>query len=638
MFCTGCGSPINTNEHYCHHCGKQLNTGSAGHPPYRQKTAPWVFVTGFALLAMLFYITWSGAQYGDLEKPAREQLETIKEGKIPEAYYEFTSKQFQAATSLEQFRQFVKSHGIIADYKDIVFGEPVIDDKRGLLIGKLTPEKGQPVEIKFFLYRQEDEWKIDSFQIMDEANHIVDSATQDPKDKAAILSSIETQLQDFKKGDVDDAYSNVSEGFKKATSLQQFQEFIKQYEILKNYRNYNVIDQQQEGDKAAVKLELVDKDIKIPIEYYLVKENNNWKIWSLQVLLPAENMPAPSLMLEPVQGQLKALNENQIEKAYNDYTSDEFKKITTLDAFKTFMVNFPLFTQYKSVDYKQPKLEESGGKLLVVLKGENNKTATVEYTLGISEGKWKIWGLRLVDFDAKDKKEKSKDETDLDQQKLQAIATDQLEAIKAQNFKKAYDQYTSSQFRDATNYDSFTRFLNAYPVFTKYDTVKFGKMSVDNNLANLKGYLEGADNRKYLLDYDFIRDDQAWKIQRIQLTAAENEKQSTAEYYNNVSMGNEVNENGDIQNPTSSFKDVSKNIYANIFINGEKGDVITVTFRHNNTQSAIKPVSSTPMPKDGEFRTSFSFTPPPQGWPKGDYQLEMVSSNGQKSIYPFKVE
>jgi hypothetical protein len=637
MFCTGCGSPINSHEHFCHHCGKQLSSANGGHPPYRQKTAPWVIFTGLAVLALFFYMTWAGAQYGDLEKPARKQLETIKEGKIPEAYYEYTSKQFQAATSLEQFRQFVKSHGIITSYKDFSFNEPVIDDKRGVLTGTLTGAEGAKTDVKFFLFRQDDEWKIDSLQIVDSAQEVVDAKALDPKEKDAILNPIEDQLQDLKRGDVDDAYKDVSEGFKKVTSRDQFAEFIKQYDVLANYRSFNVLEQMRQGDRAAVKIELVDQKGKTPIEYYLIKENDAWKIWSLQVLMPTEAMPPPSLMTEPVQAQLEALKNNQPEQAYNDYTSDEFKKITSLDTFKNFMVNFPLFTNYASIDYKKPRVEEAGGKLLVVLKGADGQTATVEYTLGVSEGKWKIWGLRLVDFDQPEQKEETQQEkSDLESSTLESIAKDQLYAITSNDYQKAYDQYTSPEFREATNFETFTRFLNAYPIFAKHDSIKFGKLTVENNVATIKGTLQGADNRLYAVDYDFIKNNDQWKILRIQLVAAEAETKSS--YFGSINMGNEVTASGDISKPTTIFTDPSKNIYANIFVNGSQGDVVTVTFRHNNSQSAIKPVASSPLPKDGEFRTSFSFTPPPQGWPKGDYQLELNASNGQQSTYPFKVE
>lgn len=638
MFCTGCGSPINSHEHFCHHCGKQLSSMNGGHPPYRQKTAPWVIFTGLAVLALFFYFTWAGAQYNDLEQPAKKQLETIKQGKIPEAYYEYTSKQFQAATSLEQFRQFVKMHGVIADYKNFTFNEPEIDDKRGVLTGQLYGANDEKVDIKFYLYRQEDEWKIDSFQILDAGQEVVESSALDSKEKEAILNPIEDQLQDLKRGDLNDAYADVAEGFKKVTSLDQFKDFIKQYEVLEKYRSYNVVEQIKQGDKAAVRIDLVDEKGKTGIEYYLIKENNDWKIWSLQVVTPMDSMPPPSLMTAPVQAQLQALKDQEIDRAYQEYTSEEFKKITTIDTFRAFMKNFPLFTHYASVDYKQPRIEDTGGKLLIVLKGTDGKTATVEYTLGVSDGQWKIWGLRLVDFEPTEQKETSEESKgDLDSSVLEGVATEQLNAISTNELRKAYDQYTSPEFKNATSFDTFSQFLSAYPVFGKHDSVKFGKMSVENNIATIKATLED-DSHLYSADYDFIKVNDKWKILRIQLVASDAQAALHSSYFGSIAMSNDVTESGDIKNPVTTFTDLSKNIYATVFVNGEQGDIVTVVFKHNNTQSAIKPVSSSPLPKDGEFRTSFSFTPPPQGWPKGDYQLELTSTNGQQKVYPFRVE
>lgn len=639
MFCTGCGSPINSSERFCHHCGKQLATGDGGHPPARQKTAPWVFVTGLALLALLFYVSWASAQYGDLEKPARGQLETIKEGKIPEAYYEYTSKQFQASTTLEQFRDFINSHQIISQYNNFSFGEPEISDNRGIISGELEAASGEKIGIKYFLFRQDDEWKIDSFQIVDAAQEVVESTDMSPKEKEAILDPIEEQLQDLKRGDVNDAYEGVSEGFKKVTSLPQFEEFVKQYHILTQFRTFNILEQLRNGEKAAVKIELVNQDERIPIEYFLIKEDDAWKIWSLRVLMPAENLPPPSLMVEPVQGQLEALKSNEIEKAYNDFASDEFKNITPLETFKTFMVNFPIFTSYETVEYKKPRIEESGGKLLVVLTAADASTATVEYTLGVSEGKWKIWGLKLVDFNMKDKEPQQTEEAPVvDETALKALANEQLQAINQKDFRKAYDQYTSKQFRDVTSFETFKRFMDAYPIFTHDSDLDFGKMTVNNNIATIKALLNDEADKSYDVEYDFVQDQDQWKILRVQLLEPNQEAEQDNTYFGPITMGTALDESGTIIKPTTVFDDPKSDIYTNIYVNGVKGDVITVIFKHNDTQSAIKPVSSTPLPRDGEFRTAFSFTPPPQGWPKGDYQLEIRSSNGEGTIYKFKQE
>jgi len=95
----------------------------------------------------------------------------------------------------------------------------------------------------------------------------------------------EKQLAALRAGDVEKAYSYTSKDFQNATSLQDFRAFVDSYPSLKNNKGNFFSSRAIENDVGTLQGSLQSQDGAVtPIEYKLVKENNEWKILSLQVL------------------------------------------------------------------------------------------------------------------------------------------------------------------------------------------------------------------------------------------------------------------------------------------------------------------------------------------------------------------
>lgn len=101
---------------------------------------------------------------------------------------------------------------------------------------------------------------------------------------SGLLTPIEGQLKALKAGDINTAYSYTSNQFQQATSLEQFTTFVNQYPSLKSNKDYSFTNRTNENGIGTVdgKLTAADGTV-VPVEYKLVKENNEWKILGIDI-------------------------------------------------------------------------------------------------------------------------------------------------------------------------------------------------------------------------------------------------------------------------------------------------------------------------------------------------------------------
>src|SRR5262249_17616035 len=103
-------------------------------------------------------------------------------------------------------------------------------------------------------------------------------------------------------------------------------------------------------------------------------------------------------------------------------------------------------------------------------------------------------------------------------------------------------------------------------------------------------------------------------------------------------LGNKVDLRGIITDPTTEFADAHKDITMNLYVeHGKEGTGIEVVLEHIETGSTIPAVKTT-LEKDGDSVVSFVFSPPTQGWPKGNYKLHVTSTTGLQKDFTFKVK
>jgi predicted nucleic acid-binding Zn ribbon protein len=159
MYCTHCSAEIEEEHIFCPTCGKRLSE-----EPKTAKSFRWIkrLLWTLAIVALSAYLYFSSSS--DPSDAVIGQLQSIGSNELTKAYYGYTSPAFQETTSLEAFKEFIKSH---PDFSVLVKADveerQEVDDK-AILEMKLTPSKGAPFWVEYHLIKLEDGWKINALR------------------------------------------------------------------------------------------------------------------------------------------------------------------------------------------------------------------------------------------------------------------------------------------------------------------------------------------------------------------------------------------------------------------------------------------------------------------------------------------
>lgn len=364
-----------------------------------------------------------------------------------------------------------------------------------------------------------------------------------------LIVPVDTQLRALREKDIKDAYEVTSNEFKQATTSEDFEDFVKRNPILTTHQNITVKSQAKNENKAEVVVILNPGKENALVNYQLIWEDGRWKVWSLNVQNTyspqvTELMKDTSSMQRTVESQLQALRENDVAKAYYEYTSKDFQSAISMEGFRKFLETFPIFTKQEAVEFTTPMLDKGTGRIEVSLHNRDMELM-VEYTLGIEDEQWKIWGIQVIN----------------------ELVNSQSLPIEQQNLK-----------------------ANSVP-----------QASVLSRAASPTGTRTALD---------FIK----------------------------IELGTSVDKKGAIINPVTTLTSPKGDIYINLYVaNGVAGDHVEVRVENIETASHLPPIS-TSLQQSGNSVVSFSFAPPTQGWPKGNYKLEAASSTGLMRTFNFVVE
>jgi hypothetical protein len=112
-------------------------------------------VAAFIILAVVLAFYFTAGMVGVVEK----QLQLLRQGDIKGAYA-LTSKDFQKATSLEQFTAFVKQYPSLSQNQGHTFSTRTIENNIGTVKGSLTAKDGAVTPVEFQLVKEQGEWRI----------------------------------------------------------------------------------------------------------------------------------------------------------------------------------------------------------------------------------------------------------------------------------------------------------------------------------------------------------------------------------------------------------------------------------------------------------------------------------------------
>lgn len=107
-----------------------------------------------------------------------------------------------------------------------------------------------------------------------------------------------------------------------------------------------------------------------------------------------------------------------------------------------------------------------------------------------------------------------------------------------------------------------------------------------------------------------------------------------------VLFGQDLDSEGVILDPETSFDDTEKPIHLNLYLNNEKQQTITIDLYYLDKEHGEE-VRSFPLIETldavGQAMFSFSFYPPEGGWPKGIYSFKISLEDRPEQRYSFEM-
>lgn len=599
----------------------------------------------------------------ELIKPIQAHLNALRTNDVDRAYTQYVSRAFQQATPLQAFRDFVKTHPIIANYKTVQFGDAKLENNQGRILATLVGDSGN-TSIEYIMIKEDNKWKIWGMRVLiltpskDEQPMLAQtlpsntstpvsapSAPSQVEQRQAIINVLQRHLDSLRANDISKAYNEtVSKEFMEATSLDNYRAFVKSYPELTNSRNIKFTGPTPEGNLQVVKATISTDKGESEIDFRLVKDSNNqWKIWGVNVIhsvnYPAISQQEKQELVEVINAQLDALRKNDTSEAYYAFTSKEFKKATSIEAFTDFVKNYPIFTSNAKATIGDGFIEGNLRLIRVTLSAEKD-SVEVDYRLVKEGNQWKIWGIQIYTT--------PESQTPRNQDELLTVVRDQLDALRANDISKAYYAFTSQEFQDSASREDFKKFIESHPPLIKNQNLSLKNASFDQqNKATAIIDLTSTEGTTTTFEYRFVYEDQIWKILSIQKMGSQdgksdsqsfsNSKSTKALEFNKVVLGNKVDLKGMVIDPTTTFKSDKADITVNLYVeNGTKGDDIEVSLKHIESNSSISPIKVT-LDKDGDSVVNVIYSPPTQGWPAGNYRLSAHSSSGVSREFDFKV-
>lgn len=233
---------------------------------------------------------------------------------------------------------------------------------------------------------------------------------------------------------------------------------------------------------------------------------------------------------------------------------------------------------------------------------------------------------------------------------------DQLQAIRNGQITEAYYAFASKKFQETTSLEAFSDFMKKHSAFSESKSIHFKERNVNDDIGTLEGTITAHNDKKIQVEYKLIKESEKWKILSIRIEDLTNVSTSNSPKnqkrppqptqlnpasllsFNQFVLSNTFSPSGIVGPSSTLFKVDSGDIYLNLHVTGaDTKSKIRVIFKHIDSQSTLNPITTHAV-NDGDSILSFVFSPPEQGWPKGNYRIQASSANGVKGSFDFHVE
>lgn len=156
----------------------------------------WIGIGVASLASLIGLIVWLAfyATSGLIDT-IHDQLAALKHGDINSAY-SYTSKDFQNATSLDQFKAFVNYYPSLKHNKSSSFYNRSIENGIGTVKGTLLSDDGAVTPVEYQLIKEDNKWKILFIKLKPTgAGTLIDDSSKKSDDDEAAQNSDENSDQ-----------------------------------------------------------------------------------------------------------------------------------------------------------------------------------------------------------------------------------------------------------------------------------------------------------------------------------------------------------------------------------------------------------------------------------------------------------
>lgn len=224
------------------------------------------------------------------------------------------------------------------------------------------------------------------------------------------------------------------------------------------------------------------------------------------------------------QQQLKMIGEGQLDAAYNQYFSQDYKKNMSLQGFKRFVANHPVLKNNDQISFYGIQEDQDKGEMTGVLKDSKKGSVPILLHLVKENRQWKVSDLQVLAYGAA--REEVRDEEmallDSDAPRIAPVSADQmvemvvvleahLKGLREGNIEEAYQKYTSKDFKDATPYAAYVDFLKQYPEMQGHTAVSFSDRGFKDDRGIIRATLV-FKKELYPVDFSLVKENGAWKI------------------------------------------------------------------------------------------------------------------------------
>lgn len=238
----------------------------------------------------------STEEYARIAHVVSQFLDNLKSPDFSVAYQFYMSKGFQQTTSYADFKKLMQRLPILATGSFKLSTPQLIEPNYAGLLVEVTGPYGHAT-LKFILSHTTEGWKIHSLEIAG-ASSPAELPTGTAELRPPALTSfkeidsqnpenpIQAQLFWLKNGDVNGSYLELTAPeFQRATTMQEYENFINSYPLLRQNPALSVTQQDVKGEVATLKVTLsAPSGETLSLHYDLVQKEGHWKILNIEVI------------------------------------------------------------------------------------------------------------------------------------------------------------------------------------------------------------------------------------------------------------------------------------------------------------------------------------------------------------------